>query len=327
MGANAPILPEGVSSITEFLLSRDFDNRSPAGKPRPIAGASADVVRFDSGANTSTTKGAIKTENGLRVLTLGLNAPRSSNISAALNAIRFLRPDPSLTQIEQLESSGNSFYHGGIFAARYSLGRLARFRVVYTFSKLIDEGTTNTASPQDLFDRRAERALSLQDQRHRIGFSGQFQVPVIKLDIAPIVSFGSSRPFNIGTGFDRNLNDIQNDRPNFLGSIGRPEWRRPNSVNDDIKSSFALAPIGSSGNLPRNYGRGPGTSRIDVRASQTIALGERIKIRPAIDVFNLFNSAVFSFGSEFINRDDDDFLVPRRTQRPRIIQLSLKVAF
>jgi hypothetical protein len=324
---NAPVLPRGFSSFTEFLLSRDFENRSAAGGPRPVVGASADVVRFDLGANTSTTRGAIGLENGVRVLTLGLNAARSSNISAALNAIRFLRPDPSFTQIEQLEAAGNSFYHGGIFAARYQMGRRARFRAVYTLSKLIDEGTTNTASPQVLSDRRAERALSLQDQRHRISFSGLFQVPLIKLDVAPIVSFGSSRPFNIGAGFDRNLNDIQNDRPNFLGPIGRPEWRRPGSVADDIKSSLALAPIGSSGNLPRNYGRGPGTHTINVRASRTFTFGESIKLRPAIDVFNLFNEALFSFGSEFIDRDDADFLIPRRTQRPRIIQLSIKVAF
>lgn len=327
MGANAPLLPRGFSSFTEFLLSRDFENRSPAGKPRPIAGVSADVVRFNLGTDTLTTKEAITVENGVRVLTLGLNAPRSSNISAALNAIRFLRPDPSLTQVEQLEASGNSFYHGGIFAARFALGRRAHFRAVYTLSKLIDEGTTNTASPQDLFDRRAERALSLQDQRHRISFSGQFQVPRLKLDIAPVVSLGSSRPFNIGAGFDRNLNDIQNDRPNFLGSIKRPEWRSPRSASDDIKSSLALAPIGSSGNLPRNYGRGPGTRTINARASRTFSLGERIKIRPAVDIFNLFNEAIFSFGSEFINRDDADFLIPRRTQRPRIIHLNLRIGF
>ncbi|HEX8186609.1 MAG TPA: hypothetical protein VF747_17710, partial [Blastocatellia bacterium] len=293
---NAPVLPPGFSSFSEFLLSRDFENRPSLGKPRPVTGANADVVRFDSGTNTSTTAGAIKVEKGIRVLTLGLNAPRSSNISAALNAIRSLRPDPSLTQIEQLEASGNSFYHGGIFSARYSPGRGAQFRVVYTLSKLIDEGTTNTASPQDLFDRRAERALSLQDQRHRIGFSGQFQVPVIKLSLAPTVSFGSSRPFNIGSGFDRNLNDIQNDRPNFLVPTGRPEWRRPGSAGADLKSSFALAPIGSSGNLPRNYGRGPGAHSINLRASRAFTLGEGIKIRPAIDVFNLFNNAVFNFG-------------------------------
>src|SRR5205085_2274080 len=198
----------------------------------PVSGANAEVVRFDLGANTSTTSGAIQDHNGVRLLTLGLNTPGSANVTAALNAIRSLRPDPTLTHVEMLESTGNSFYHGGIFSVRYAAGRRMTFRGVYTLSKLVDEGTTNTASPQDLFDRRAERALSLQDQRHRFTFSGTFQIPRIELDLAPIVSFGSSR---------------------------------------------------------------------------------------------LFNNTTFNFGAEFIDRNDADFLLPRRTQRPRTIQLSLKL--
>jgi hypothetical protein len=324
---NAPRLPHGFSSLTDFLLSRDFDNRPLAGGRRPISAANADVVRFDLGTNTSTTRGAITTEHGLRVLTLGLNAARSSNITAALSAIRLLRPDPSLTQIEMLESTGNSFYHGGIFSARYSRAGRFSLRATYTLSKLIDEGTTNTASPQDLLDRRAERALSLQDQRHRIGFSSHFQVPYLLLDFATAVSLGSSRPFNIGAGVDRNLNDIENDRPRFNAGVGRPRWRKPGDQPSEIISMLELAPIGSNGNLPRNFGIGPGTRSVSLRVSRTLTLTERIRARAAIDVYNPFNSTVFSFGAEFINRDDADFLLARRTGRPRIVELSLKLSF
>jgi Carboxypeptidase regulatory-like domain/TonB dependent receptor/TonB-dependent Receptor Plug Domain len=325
---NAPQVPAGFASFTDYLLSRDFDNRPNAAGKRPVSGANADVVRFDLGANTSTTAGAIQNHNGVRLLTLGLNTPGSANVTAALNAIRFLRPDPTLTQVEMLESSGNSFYHGGIFSVRYAAGRRMTFRGVYTLSKLVDEGTTNTASPQDLFDRRAERSLSLQDQRHRFTFSGLFQIPRLDLDVAPIISFGSSRPFNLGSGVDRNLNDIENDRPNFIAPLDRPEWRRPGSATADaVKALLQLAPIGSSGNLPRNYGRGPGTRTIDLRASRTVRINEHLRLRPAIDVFNLFNTTTFNFGAEFIDRNDADFLLPRRTQRPRTIQLSLKAWF
>jgi hypothetical protein len=325
---NAPLLPSGFPNFSQYLLSRDFDNRPSSSGDRPISGSTADVVRFDNGANTSSTSGAIRTENGVRVLTLGLNTSRSSNITAALNAIRLLRPNPSLTQVELLESTGNSFYHGGIFALRYSLGRRAHFRAVYTLSKLVDEGTTNTASPQDRFNRRAERSLSLQDQRHRFTFSGLFQVPLVDIDLAPIVSFGSSKPFNIGAGFDRNLDDIANDRPDFLTEIGRPVWRRPGSgPATDVQSALMLAPLGSSGDLPRNYGVGPGTQTISLRASRTFAVHEHIKLRPSVDVFNVFNNTVFSFGSEFIDRDSATFLIPQRTQRPRTILLGLKVTF
>ncbi|HKA21433.1 MAG TPA: TonB-dependent receptor [Blastocatellia bacterium] len=325
---NAPALPDGFHSFTDYLLSRDFDNRPPSSGQRPISGSNADVVRFDTGSNTSSTQGAIRVENGVRIMTLGLNAPRSSNIIAALNAIRLLRPDPSLTQVELLESTGNSFYHAGIFSVRYYGSSRLNFRAVYTISKFIDEGTTNTASPQDLFDRRAERALSLQDQRHRFTISGVVRVPFIEVELAPIISVGSSKPFNIGSGFDRNLNDIENDRPNTNGQIGRPQWRRPGtSPQVDVKSALSFAPIGSSGNLPRNYGLGPGTRAINLRIARGFALTERIKLRAAADVFNVFNNTVFNFGSEFVDRDDADFLEPRRTQRPRTVELSLKISF
>src|SRR5262245_1641643 len=117
-GANAPRLPVGFATFTDYLLSRDFDNR-PVNGTRPIAGVNADVVRFDTGTNTSSTAGAIQVINGVRVLTLGLNAPRSSNILAATRAVKNLRPDPSLTEVELLEATGNSFYHAGIFSVRY----------------------------------------------------------------------------------------------------------------------------------------------------------------------------------------------------------------
>jgi hypothetical protein len=212
-------------------------------------------------------------------------------------------------------------------SVRYS-GSRVNFRAVYTISKFIDEGTTNTASPQDLFDRRAERALSLQDQRHRFTISGVVRVPIIEVEVAPIVSVGSSKPFNIGSGSDRNLNDIENDRPNMNHQLDRPQWLRPGtSSQSEVKSALSFAPIGSSGNLPRNYGLGPGTRAISLRIARGFALGERVRLRAAVDVFNVFNNTVFNFGSEFVDRDDADFLEPRRTQRPRTVELSLKISF
>ena len=93
---NAPVLPSGFAASR--LSAEDFDNRRDLmGVPR--SRVQTLTLRFDLGGGTSGTPGAIKTANGVRLLTLGLNAPRSSNISSALNAVRSLRPDPSLTQV------------------------------------------------------------------------------------------------------------------------------------------------------------------------------------------------------------------------------------
>lgn len=321
--ANAPVLPGRFASFTEYLLSRDFDNRPDSTGKRPIASSNADVVRFVRGASNFTT-----TEFGIRIFNAGLDTSTSANITTALNAIRPLRPNPAAGEIEQLESTGNSFYHGGTISVRYRMPKYFSFRASYTLSKFIDEGTTNTASAFIQTDRRADRALSTQDQRHRFVLSGVFNLPRVKLDVSPILIFGSSKPFNIGTGIDRNLNDISNDRPLIIGPLSTIRWRRPASLpSSAILSSLAVAPIGSNGDLPRNFGRGPGTRTINVRFSRRIRLTERTQLLPQVDVFNLFNNSIFSFGSEFIDRSDADFLTPRRVQKSRQIQLSLRLDF
>jgi len=324
---NAPILPAGFKNFTEYLLSRDFDNRPDSSGKRPITSTgNADIVRFDLGASS----GASISIFGIAGRLFGLNNPSTSSNSAALRAalaaIRHLRPDPGLEQVEQLESSGNSFYHGGTLTANYRLGPWASLRASYTLSKTIDEGVVNTSSAQDLNNRRAERALSLIDQRHRFSFSGLFRLPYLKLEVAPIVRLSSARPFNISAGgVDRNLNDINNDRPAMLRDTGAINFRRPGGPPSNVANALALAPIGSSGNLPRNIGRGPAGQSVDFRLSRSVRLSEKVRLRPQVDLFNAFNNTVFSFGSEFINRNDDDFLVPRRTRKPRIIQLSLRL--
>jgi len=43
-----------------------------------------------------------------------------------------------------------------------------------------------------------------------------------------------------------------------------------------------------------------------------------------VEVDNVLNKTVFSFGSEFINLDES-FLVPKRTMRPRQIRVGVKI--
>ncbi len=77
--------------------------------------------------------------------------------------------------------------------------------------------------------------------------------------------------------------------------------------------------IGQSGNLPRNAGRGPGVFVFDLNVTRAI---RRVKLSVEFD--NVLNKTVFSFGSEFINFDDD-FLEAKRTMRPRQVRVGLKI--
>jgi hypothetical protein len=230
---------------------------------------------------------------------VNLNSTSSTAIEVALAAINNLRPDPTRGELEQLISAGNSFYRGMTLELRKQFGAGFGFRAGYTLSSLIDDGVVNTSDALIPGDFRAERARSLLDRRHRFVFSGTFSLGGFQL--SPIWRVASGAPFNITLGgVDRNLDDVSNDRPNH---------------------SFSLPPIGQSGNLPRNAGRGPGLFLLDLNVTQEIRVSERVRIRPSVEFDNVLNKTVFSFGSEFI----DSSMMPKRTMRPREIRIGIKI--
>ena len=84
-----------------------------------------------------------------------------------------------------------------------------------------------------------------------------------------------------------------------------------------------MPPIGQSGNLPRNAGRGPGLFMLDLNVTKEFRVSERLRIRPSVEFDNVLNKTVFSFGSEFI---DSSSMKPKRTMRPREIRIGIKIS-
>jgi len=314
--ANAPLLPAGYRNFSEFLASRDFANFS-----RSLYGAATagELVRFVYGSSTVNTVSRV-TEFGVPVSVMNLNSPSSTTmLDVALAAINGFRPDPGRGELEQLVSAGNSFYRAMTLELRKQFGSRFGFRADYTLSSLIDDGIVNTSDAIVPGDFRAERARSLLDRRHRFVFSGTFDVA--GLQVAPIWRLASAAPFNISLGgVDRNLDDVSNDRPNYAGDLSLLRWRKPGQPLDPrLVQAFSVPQIGQSGNLPRNAGRGPGQFLLDLNVMRQIG-----RARLLVEVDNVLNKTVFSFGSEFINLDES-FLVPKRTMRPRQIRVGVKI--
>ncbi|HZJ44464.1 MAG TPA: TonB-dependent receptor [Pyrinomonadaceae bacterium] len=350
--SNAPRLPEGYKDFTAYLLSRDFPNFATASNVRPIFNTSTagELIRFRAGPSAATASAVERVvEFGVPVSVFDLSSTNStSTLEAALAALNPLRPDPSRAEIEQLISAGNSFYRAMTLELRRRFVPTAlpgiTFRVVYTLSKLIDDGVVNTSDALTPADFRRERARSLVDRRHRFVLAGVFETPSIlgRLQFAPVWRVASGAPFNISIGgSDRNLDDVGNDRPNFAGDPGLLKWRQPGSAFSEAVNSFSIPLIGRSGNLPRNAGIGPATFSLDLNVSREFRLGERLVIRPVVEFDNVLNKTVFSFGSEFVDFKAlaltateeqrqaflDSFLLATRTMRPRQIRLGLKLDF
>jgi hypothetical protein len=326
---------------------------SGPGGTRPIYDVSSagDLVRFVSLPPDPDNNITSTTEFGVPITLFNLNSVNSTTVlNASLDALGDLRPDPSRRQVEQLISVGNSFYHGLTLELRKRFhqsknGLGFSLRGAYTLSRLIDDGIVNTSSALIAGDFRAERARSLLDRRHRFVFSGTFGLPwwLGRLRLSTILQLASGAPFNISLGgADRNLDDVGNDRPIFNGDLSLLRSRNPGEpLNPALLTAFSTPVVGRTGNLPRNAGLGPGIFKLDLNITREFRITEQMRLRPVVEIDNVLNKTVFSFGSEFINFDAlsptatpaarqafiDSFLVPTRTLRPRTIRIGVRFDF
>lgn len=311
-------------------------------------------ARFEFAGTTAPDSRVVGTTTFYNLNSQNRSTAASTPYGQALLIANALKPFPTGGQSEQVQSIGNSEYKGLILEMRRRYTKLGygfgtSFRVAYTLSSLMDDGIVNTSSAQIPGNFQAEWSRSLLDRRHRFALSGTFDTPnwLGKLRFSPILRVGSSAPFNISNGGqtpdDRNLDDVNSDRPDFNGDLSAINFRDVNDPLDlSLARAFTLAPIGRGGNLPRNAGRGPKQFIFDMNVSREFRFKERFRLRPQIEFNNILNATVFSFGSEFINYEavpvgtptptqlEDlrtGFLVPTRANRSRQIRLGLRFDF
>jgi carboxypeptidase family protein len=364
---NAPIAPAGYSDLTVWLTSHPLTFTNFNNSTRTYVfyqgtdGVASGLSTTPNGTTACPTSGSssIFTAGGtcyvnLNTLNLSTTAPStaangvtSNSIGApigiALEGVRSLRPDRNFDEKERVLSVGNAFYQGLVLELRGRFRKLgagfsSSFRAVYTLSKMKDDGLNNTTNAETVADFSREWARASQDRRHRFALSGTFETPwwMGKVRFSPIFRYGSSAPFNLGLGADRNLNDVSTDRMLFTGNLKDIRWREPGTpFPAELASQFSVQPIGAaSGNLPRNAGRGPSMYLFDLSLSREWKFGERFRLRPTIEFNNILNAVVFSYGSEFVDffttptaNEQANFLVPMRTYRPRDIKLGIRFDF
>lgn len=362
--SNVPILPAGYSDWNDYLTRSGSPGNvfilSPTRRYTFFNGPTNDTSGLHDGSQTGGACG-VNTANcfvNLNTTSTSTTRPLVSQtgvnnnatggpIGIALSAISMFRPDTSFDdEISLIRSLGNTFYRGLILEMRgrrrqLGHGFAASMRFAYTLSKTQDDGLNNTANAEVNGDFSREWARSLQDRRHRLAFSGSFDVPKWfgKLRFSPLFRYGSSARFNLGNGgSDRNLDDLSTDRLNFIGNLDELRWREPGSpIPTALIAQISLAPIGArSGNLPRNAGNGPTFYTFDMNVSREFKLGDRRRLRPVVQFDNILNAAIFNYGSAFIDGNNlaipnstaqRNFLVPTRTYRQRQIRVGMRFDF
>jgi Carboxypeptidase regulatory-like domain/TonB dependent receptor len=217
-------------------------------------------------------------------------------------------------------SNGTSNYNGLTANLRKRFSKHYEFLASYTWSHAIDDSTDlqATLTPQDSYYPSLDRSTSTFDQRHRFVFSGVYQTGRLGGDgfkskvfsnwtFAPLIEFGSGRPFNILTGNGDNLQlSSLTGRPNVVpaGTPTNP-CGYPTVASTYSSTGFFQEPCFASltpaqlaqpnalllldGNLGRNAGVTPWTVFNDLRVSKRIYFGERVNMDLIADMFNIAN--------------------------------------
>ncbi len=228
------------------------------------------------------------------------------------------RIDPRFDAIYQLEDSASSTYRGLSLAINKRFSSEITALASYTLSKVTDDASDFNEQPANPYNLQAERALSLQDVRHRLVVSGVFELPfgdeegkdtgekddLLKeifgnVEIAPIITLSSSRPVNALTGTDE-------ERSRAFPLVSRP--------------------LGFS----RNALRTPNFFNTDLRIVKYVPLIESAKIDFAFEFFNLFNKPNVVAVNQFYGSGTTPlptFRTPILFNAPRQFRFSIDLEF
>ena len=329
-----PALQKNGTAAFEQVVSADaatsvVHGAAGGGLLTPVAGVAPSVYRVDP--NLSTPYSQQSNAGVERLLARDLTASvsylfvRGVRLSRTRN-VNLLPPGPvfpagradaRFTDIYQMENSAGSTYHGVSFALNRRMSDELAFSAGYTLSKTYDDASDFNEQPQNPFDLRGERAVSLQHQQQRLTFNALWELPIGDdepgkpakddwvtrlfghIEVAPIVTVDSGRPVNPITGVDSN------------GSHAFPLSARPLAFG-------------------RNSLRTPMVANVDFRLLKYFPFGKNARLDLVGEAFNLLNRANVSrvnpvFGTGLMPANA--FLQPISGLGARRIQFSLDFEF
>jgi len=262
--------------------------------------------------------------------------------SQLAGSVRAAGPITAFGDVSAQLSDGNSSYNAMNVELKKRFSSNMQFLATYTWSHSIDDSSDlqTLLKPQNNFDFRAERSDSLFDQRHRFVFSGIINAPdswkseggfygfMRGFSFAPIVEFGSGRPFNIIAPGDSN--------GDFQSSNERPSVRADGTLCQtgvDADCFQGIFPL--DGSLGRNRGITHGYFSVDARLTRRVRLGERVSLDLIAEGFNLFNRFNEAAGNPFYNvvnaynqrKGSKYYSQPTSAFDPRQFQFGAKLSF
>ena len=248
---------------------------------------------------------------------------RSRDVNAAIDG---LRPDPSVRNLTQIESTGRSLNHSleTRLSVTYQPTRLSG-SVTYTLGEVMDDSDGALNLPPNSFDLSNEWGPARQDIRHR--FQGSINMNLwAGFRVDANLRAQSAAPYTIVSGLDGNGDGEPNERP--VG-VGRNSARGVASTNLDMTLTWGRGfgqrtPVGTAAGAqgaPRAGGGGEGRRGGGGRNNPTDIVRLEIFAR-ATNVLNAINPQRFSgvLTSPF-------FGLPTSAAAARRVNLGMRVLF
>ncbi|MGC2326990.1 MAG: carboxypeptidase regulatory-like domain-containing protein, partial [Candidatus Sulfotelmatobacter sp.] len=200
----------------------------------------------------------------------------SACVNAAAAAYPGWRVPVPFSDANVTRSNGTSDYNGFTAELHHTSGKHLEYQMRYTYSHAIDDSTDFNLGPQNDLQPGGERASSLLDQRQlfivngiyhsgRVAAHGAWGNLASNWTVAPLISIGSGRPFNL-------LDGSGEQRPDIAASAGTTDLCGNQATPSNYSHSGYLIPVCTNdgnydgvvtvpvyGTLSRNTGRMPMT--------------------------------------------------------------------
>lgn len=246
---------------------------------------------------------------------------------------------PTFGSITDQSSEANSNYHSLQITLNKRLSKGLTILSDYTWSKLIDDASTDGELPSNPLNLRNERGPSNFDITQRFvssfiwrmpGFSSHgtaFRHLLGDWETNGIITLESGRPFTVVSGRDNSASAENLDRADQISDPFLPGGRPRAQLIAKYFNTAAFAPNapGTFGNVGRNSLRGPGFASVDFGAIKSIPIRERTFVQFRTEVFNLFNRV--NLGNPNANQSSNNFGTITSAGSPRVIQMALKIVF
>ncbi len=164
------------------------------------------------------------------------------------------RVDPAYDAVNRFSITAGSNFNGATVTLNRQFQDDFELLAGYTYSKTIDDASSDLEQPQNPFDTGAERALSQLDQRHRFTLSGLWLIGPDLGDPADAAANASPGPlmrifnglefapiFQVANGFRANpVTGLDSNREHIYPFAARPTGYARNSLSTSPNIDFDL---------------------------------------------------------------------------------------